>query len=118
MQQSVYLLAALAADTQQLPPVGFDVEAVRSPAANIVTWEAFVSGRAKNPLADNPHVDDARVAVAEFRRRFNSGTVTSDISDSEVTSIAGLAVLASGLSSDLELLTRPCVVVRAPELLE
>jgi hypothetical protein len=116
MQQSVCLLSALAADAQQLPPVGFDVEALRGPAANIVIWEAFVAGRAKNPLADNPHVDDARIAVAEFIRRWQAGSMSSDVADSQVTSIAGLALLVAGLSTEIELLRRPCVVVRAPGL--
>jgi len=116
MQQSVYLLSALADAPEQLPHVGFEVEALAGPATNLVIWEAFVSGRAKNPSADNPHVDDARVAVAEFRRRWDTGSITSDIADNQVTSIAGLAVLVAGLSTDIELLTRPCVVVRAPDL--
>ena len=114
MQQGVYVLSALA-NAKHLPHVGFDVEALASPSASLIVWEAFVSGRAKNPSAGNPHVDDARVAVAEFQRRWAGGSMSSDIADTEVTSIAGLAVLVAGLSTDIGLLTRPCIVSRAPD---
>lgn len=42
-------------------------------------------------------------------------SMSSDIADTEVTSIAGLAVLVAGLSTNTELLTRPCIVIRAPD---
>ena len=116
MQQAVYVLSALAADVDEFPHVGLDVETLAGPTPSFVLWEAFVSGRAKDPLADDPHVDDARVAVAEFRRRWAGGSMSSDIADTEVTSTAGLAILVAGLSTDIELLTRPCVVIRAPDL--
>ena len=116
MQQAVYVLSALAANAKHLPHVGFDVEALASPSASLIVWEAFVAGRAKNPSADNPHVDDARVAVAEFQRRWAGGAMSSDIADTEVISIAGLAVLIAGLSTDIELLARSCIVIRAPDL--
>jgi len=117
LQQAVYVLSALAPNAKHLSHVGFDVEApLASPSATIIVWEAFVSGRAKNSSAEDPHVDGARVAVAEFQRRLAVGSMSSDIADTEVTSIAGPAVLVAGLSTDIELLTRPCIVVRAPDL--
>ncbi len=115
IQQMVYVLSALAASGNELPHVGVDVEALAGPTPGLVLWEAFVSGSAKNPLAENPHVDDARVAVAEFRSRWAGGSMSSDIADTEVTSTAGLAILVAGLSTDVELLTRPCIVIRAPD---
>ena len=44
------------------------------------------------------------------------GRVDTDISDTSVVSLAGAALLAVGLSEDLRLLSTPCVVVRAPDL--
>jgi len=116
IQQSTYLLSTLRVNVERLPQVGYDLAVLAGPYPRLVVWEAFVSGHAKNRLADNPHVDDARSAVAEFVRRWDDEAMSSDIADSRVTSIAGLALLVAGLSTDVGLLTQPCVVVRAPDL--
>jgi hypothetical protein len=116
MQQATYVLSAIARSTAGRPAVGFSVDALSSPGPSLVLWEAFVSGKAKNRLALDPHVDDARVAVAEFEARFAAGSIVSDIADEEVLNVAAAALLAAGLTDDVSLLTRPCIVVRAPDL--
>jgi hypothetical protein len=114
-QQSAYLLAAISALLHERHHVSFDPADLDSPGT-LVIWEAFVSARAKNRSAADPHVDDARVAVAEFHARWSSGRVGSDIEDQGVLNLVAASVLAAGLSEDLALLQRPCVVVRAPDL--
>ncbi len=84
--------------------------------AELLIWEAFVSGSSKNRSAENTHVDDSRRAVDEFRRRLDLGAVSTDIRDESVLNLAAASVLASGLSSDINLLLTPCIVVKPPDL--
>jgi hypothetical protein len=60
-------------------------------------------------------VDDARVAVEEFQKRLARGVVRSDIDEPSVLNLAAAALLRSGLTTDVRLLTREAVVVRAPD---
>lgn len=116
LQQSTFVLSAIAARVEIPPTVGVDCEALFAGTAQLVIWEAFVSGRAKNRRSVTPHIDDARSAVAEFQARVDSGSVHTDVDDVDVLSLAGAALLVSGLTDDITLLTRPCSVVRAPDL--
>jgi len=117
IHQATYLLAAVA---RRAPDVGlrvsFDPDDLVAGEPVLVAWEAFVTGRAKNRLAVNPHVDDARVAVAEFESRLAFGSVQSDVKDVSVLNLVAAGILAEGLSDDTDLLTVPCIVVRAPDL--
>jgi len=70
---------------------------------------------ASNELAE-PHIADARAAAVEFQRRYRSGAIVSDISESEVISLGGTALLVAGLTRDTTLVTVPCTVVKAPPL--
>jgi hypothetical protein len=115
IQQATYVLSAIARDFGGGLAVGFDCAALESGAAQLVLWEAFVSGKSKNRAAFDPHVDDARVAVVEFHARFASGLMTSDVDDVDVLNLAAAALLATGLTDDIALLTQPCAVVRAPD---
>lgn len=93
----------------------FDLEAIERGDADLLVWEAFVSGKAKNRAAEDPHVDDARLAVTEFVARHRTGVVASDVQDTEVSNLVAANLLASGLSPDIALLHRPCLVVRSPD---
>lgn len=75
--------------------------------ANLLIWEAFVSGRAKGP----DHLSDARVALTEYRRRRASGEPMDDVRGERVLSLAGAVMLWSGLSDDPALLHQSCAVV-------
>jgi hypothetical protein len=55
--------------------VTFDFGAVQRGDADLLVWEAFVSGKAKNRKAVDPHVDDARRAVVEFAARLDQVAV-------------------------------------------
>lgn len=112
IQQSAYVFTTLAVRVH--PRVTFDPSALMSGEANLLVWEAFVSGKSKNRAAADPHVDDARLAVLEFRRRLSTGTVGSDIDDTAVLNLAAAGLLASGLTDDTQLLHQPCVVVAPP----
>ena len=112
IQQSAYVFGALA---QRLRPrVTFDPAALLCGEADLLVWEAFVSGKAKNRAALDPHIDDARLAVLEFRSRLSTGTVTSDINESMVLNLVAGGLIASGLATDPQLLRTACVVVTPP----
>jgi hypothetical protein len=117
-QQAGFVFAAVARALSRHADVSFDPIRL-SEAGSLVVWEAFVSAAAKDRTAQDPHVDDARVAVAEFRARLATGVVASDIDDSPgcFLNVAAAGLLAAGLTMDVTLLRQPCVVVRAPDLL-
>ena len=117
LQQAAYVFAGIAAQCVTMPEVSFDPATLLSGEAELVVWEAFVSGKSKNRSALEPHVDDARVAVNEFWSRLAAGTVDSDIDEPKVLNLAAGGLLATGLANDITLLRQPCVVVKAPELL-
>jgi hypothetical protein len=75
-------------------------------AGGLLIWEAFVTGGAKDRLAGDPHVDDARRAVDEFRLRLHVGALVSDVADTSVFNVVGVALMAAGQASDVRLL--PC----------
>lgn len=88
--------------------------------APLLVWEAFVTGQ-KGPatimspqvVSANSHERDALAACAEFRRRMDRGEMTSDLGSEPALSLAGLHLIANGLSKDRTLLTAPCIVVKA-----
>jgi len=115
VQQAAYVFGGLARRVAKQPRISFDPVELSRADATLVIWEAFVSTNAKNRAAVYPHIDDARVAVNEFRKRLAEGVVHSDIDERNVLNLAAAALLASGLSRDTALLTRASVVVRAPD---
>lgn len=116
-QQAGYVATRIAAAVATPVVVSFD-PTLLTEAGTLVVWEAFVSAKAKDRTAVDPHVDDARVAAAEFRRRLVAGAVHSDIDDTSgsVVNLVAAGLLASGLTTNTSLLSQPCVVVRAPDL--
>lgn len=112
VQQVAYVFARLA--DMARPRVSFAPSALIHGNADLLVWEAFVSGKAKNRTAVNPHVDDARLAVDEFLRRLALGDVYSDIQEPLVLSLAAAGLIASGLTDDVEMLKQACVVVKPP----
>jgi hypothetical protein len=76
LRQMMYVLHRLVAETNEHPPAAtLDPDELRSGDAQLLIWEAFVSGRAKDRGAAQPHISDARAAGREFARRWRSGSV-------------------------------------------
>lgn len=76
----------------------------------LFVWEAFVSGSEKaNPPS---HEGDAKLAIAAFRETAEKKDNPTRIQCARAFSLAGAAIIRSGLSDDLELLSEPCVVLR------
>jgi len=110
IQHAMYVFERIAA--QEKPRVTFDLDALMSGDADLLIWEAFVSGDAKNRAAANPHVDDARVAAQDFVRRIAKDKVTSDVVEPDVLNLAAACLLGAGLTSDVGLLKQSCIVVK------
>ena len=72
-------------------------------------WEAFVSGKAKGAT----HADDATIAAKAFWSCYPDIEGASSIKATNPFSLVGAALLRAGLSSDVKLLSEPCVVIVA-----
>lgn len=75
--------------------------------SGLLVWEAFVSGRTKG----RDHLDDARLAVQAFLRKLP--TPTSDIKAVNSITLAGVALLKSGWTSDPSVISDPCLAIKA-----
>ena len=89
-----------------------DWECFVSGGANLFLWEAFVSGKAKTSSSSgnsNGHIHDAETAAREFL------TADKKVSreDADVFSLAGAALLYTGLTTDREVLKKQCMVIKA-----
>lgn len=116
-QESAYVLCGVAARLSLPITVAVEAGGLIDPNVNLVLWEAFVTGKAKDTACADPHVADARAAVVELARRIESNEVASDVSGGgSVFSLIGAAALRSGLSTDLSLLSTECLVIKAPLL--
>lgn len=72
-------------------------------------WEAFVTSSAKGLR----HTDDATSGALAFERALPSPNEVNAIDAGVVHSLIGAALLRTGWSTDLNLLSEPCVVIRA-----
>lgn len=69
VQQATFVLGQIGQHTKRPIRAGTNPDDFGR-STDLLVWEAFVTGKAKNPDADNPHVDDARLAVEEFSREW------------------------------------------------
>jgi Uracil DNA glycosylase superfamily len=75
----------------------------------VFLWEAFVTERAKAVT----HVDDAAVAVTAFREALPEPMSANAVTADRPLSILGAALLWSGVTGDVDVLRRPCLVIKA-----
>jgi len=83
--------------------------------ANLFLWEAFVSGDAKSKNKDDAvaHIEDAKTAALAFQKRLPDFSGASDVRADNPYSLIGAAMLRAGLTTDLQVLREPCVVIKA-----
>ncbi|MDP1947667.1 MAG: hypothetical protein Q8L77_09220 [Nitrospirota bacterium] len=78
--------------------------------AGLLVWEAFVSGSAKQAN----HISDAQAGAEAFVDSLpNPMNANAVVCKSEVYSLVGAALLRTGWSVDLKVLSEPCLVIRA-----
>jgi hypothetical protein len=79
-------------------------------ACRLFVWEAFVSGSEK--AYPPSHSGDAALAIEAFQKISSNKDNPTRIRCTAAFSVAGAAIIWSGLSQDLALLKEPCVVLR------
>ena len=72
-------------------------------------WEAMVTGEAKG----TSHREDAEIGVRAFQRRLVKLQDEPRSEGGGVYSLIGAALLRTGWTDDVSLLSKPCVVIRA-----
>jgi hypothetical protein len=78
--------------------------------SGLLLWEAFVSGTRKGVS----HVEDAKLAVNAFVAALpDPAGANAVVCATPVYSLAGAALLRTGWSSDLNLLSQSCLVIKA-----
>ncbi len=115
LAQSVYILRMLRKAAEE---VGFHITPTLTAAeflageASLLLWEAFVSGKSKT----QSHLSDAKAAARACLHRLSTGGAQTDVGgDDTVLSLIGAAVVRSGLSQSVALLSQPCLVVKLDE---
>lgn len=90
--------------------VTFDWEEFVQERMDLHIWEAFVSGKDKT----GTHKGDAELAVRKFMNSLPSPETANaiDMGNTPVFSLAGAALLRSGLSTNIELLEKKCLVIK------
>ncbi|MGO9570460.1 MAG: hypothetical protein ACLP5H_23260 [Desulfomonilaceae bacterium] len=83
-----------------------------SRTGGLFLWEALVSSQPEG----QSHQDDAAIAVRAFAAAYPNIDAANAVHvgrDAKVHSLIGAALLRTGWSEDINLLTQPCVVIRA-----
>jgi len=77
--------------------------------SGLYLWEAFVAGKAKG----SGHVHDAEIAVQKFLSVLPNPELENAIHEQSVLSLIGASMLRSGWSASVQLLSEPCLVIKA-----
>lgn len=78
-------------------------------APGLFIWEAFVSGGSKG----SSHTADAEIGVKAFEAALPDIVASNAVEADEVHSLIGAALLRTGWSNDLKMLSTPCIVIKA-----
>ncbi|MDQ2655340.1 MAG: hypothetical protein M3Z20_20095 [Chloroflexota bacterium] len=109
LTESVWVLEGIRqAMTKPVVPT-VDWQRFRDREANLFLWEAFVTGAAKGIH----HMNDAEIAAEKFWLSLDNIPGANAVSAESPFSLIGAALLRSQLTSDLSVLFKPCVVLRA-----
>lgn len=108
LTQCVWVFARVGQKAQIPVRPTFDWRRFDAGEANLLIWEAFVSGASKT----GSHADDAQAAASTFCDRYPDGLEPSALRAENPYSLAGAALLRAGLTADLSILSEPCVVIR------
>lgn len=80
-------------------------------ACQLLLFEAFVTNQSKT--GDTRHVDDARMAIAGFRSVVaGKGEIANAVAEADRLNLLGAMMLRSGWTTDISVLSEPCLVVR------
>jgi hypothetical protein len=118
LTQVAWVLSGLRPLVPDATDLYLDWPSFKTAKRGLFLWEAFVSGKAKAQAKDNvdPHVQDARAAVREFRALLPDLHEASAVTSKRPLSLVGAAVLWSGWATDLALLRSACLVIKVQAL--
>ena len=111
LSQTVWILTQIQSKIMTNPPVHFTWSTFRKSNAGLFLWEAFVTGKSKT----DTHTGDAKLAVNQFYRYLPNPEAHNAVTCSNPRSLIGAALLQSGLTDDLSLLNKPCLVLHGPD---
>jgi hypothetical protein len=80
-----------------------------SQEANLFIWEAFVSKESKG----TSHEHDAEIAARTFWSKYPKIIEANAVTAQNPYSLVGSALLRAGLTTDLSMLSRPCIVIKS-----
>lgn len=109
LTQTVWLLREIAGRLTSRAPAYLDWPTFVRAHQGLFLWEAFVTGSSK---ADS-HIGDAALAVNAFLRALPNPDAMNAVSCLDVHSLVGAALIRTGWSTDPQLLSRPCIVIKA-----
>jgi len=103
--------------TERLPAFLYWAEFLESDRG-LFLWEAFVSGEAKakarqSASRERLHTEDAEIGVRAFAAALPNLPATEVAEGTEPYSLLGAALLRTGWSTDVSLLSTACAVIRA-----
>ena len=104
-----WLLEKIRANTPKSATAFLDWEIFDNADGGLFLWEAFVSGQAKG----SGHVHDAEIAVQTFRTALPNPKSANAISEQIVLSLVGASMVRTGWSANVQLLSEPCLVIKA-----
>lgn len=76
---------------------------------SVFLWEAFVSSTSKG----ESHAEDAVIAIDCFKQVLPDLDAANAIDESSVLSLVGAAALRAGWSENINILSKPCIVIKA-----
>lgn len=104
----LWVLNKVASILGQPPKAEFSWEAFRK-TDSVFLWEAFVTSVSKGA----GHAEDAAIAIECFKAALPDIDGANAIEESSVLSLVGAAALRAGWSDNIEILSEPCLVIKA-----
>jgi hypothetical protein len=108
MVQSLWVMRKVKDILGYAPKPTFDWEAFKK-TNSVFLWEAFVT----SGVGRVTHIEAASVALNRFLAIADMHENVGDINESSVMSLIGACAIRSEWSKDVELLWKPCLVVKA-----
>jgi hypothetical protein len=107
--QTAWLLRRIRAELHGPAAAFLDWRRFRTDGRGLFLWEAFVSGTCKT----GDHIADAEAGARAFLESLPEPEASNAVSADVAHSLIGAALLRTGWSCDLDLLSQTCLVIRA-----
>jgi hypothetical protein len=91
--------------------VTFDWTKLPTASRHLILFEAFVTHQPPTDGVDDPHIRDAKLAIAKFQVGLRDG-FTNAIDEPICFNLLAAILLRTGWTRDLSMLSEPCLVVR------